>query len=322
MTDITTSQPHSLRVMLGGSIDFAGLFPPARLPLDQAASDFARFREEEDAWMLATFVIPAGRIPDFLELPVVQKAHRPFPLSVLGPPDSTPESWAEDIANLLTDLAGLRAAHPDLIRIEMMEVAFPDSEDPREAWRMLEDLRAAMKSTGLPEATSGPLVFLEVAHNRDGPLGALCEALQASGPHRIGAKIRTGGVVREAFPEPAAVARFIRTCHEAGLPFKATAGLHHPLRQYRDEVGCPMHGFLNLFVAAAIAHTHGVGEMTLRDILETEDAGAFTFGDEGATWRGIPLRTDDLTAAGGFFRSFGSCSFDEPREDLRSLHLL
>ena len=83
------------------------------------------------------------------------------------------------------------------------------------------------------------------------------------------AKVRTGGVTEGAFPASHALARFIQSCADAGVPFKATAGLHHPLRgEYRltYEPGSPhgmMFGFLNVFLAAAFArdrpHAEGTG---------------------------------------------------------------
>ena len=42
----------SLRALLTGVVDYAGLFPPARLPLDEAIRNYARYRQGSDAWML------------------------------------------------------------------------------------------------------------------------------------------------------------------------------------------------------------------------------------------------------------------------------
>ena len=47
---------QSLRALLTGVIDYAGLFPPAKLPMDQALSNYLRYRDGPDAWMLGNFV--------------------------------------------------------------------------------------------------------------------------------------------------------------------------------------------------------------------------------------------------------------------------
>ena len=136
------------------------------------------------------------------------------------------------------------------------------------------------------------------------------------------AKIRTGGLVPEALPPVQDVARFVRACKAAGVAFKATAGLHHPLRCVKPltyEANAPMgkmHGFLNVFLAAALLEHADA-------ILAEEDAAAFTFDDDGAAWRGHGVTTEALTTMRRDFAiSFGSCSFEEPIEDLRELGLL
>src|SRR5271156_4630318 len=53
----------SLRALISGAIDYAGLFTPTGLPLDQAIRNYARYRQEDDAWMLGRFVISAARLP-------------------------------------------------------------------------------------------------------------------------------------------------------------------------------------------------------------------------------------------------------------------
>jgi hypothetical protein len=139
------------------------------------------------------------------------------------------------------------------------------------------------------------------------------------------AKVRTGGVQAELIPPPEAVAAFINACAELRLPFKATAGLHHPVRaEYAltYEQGAPraiMHGFLNVLLASAFAWQ---GVRDIEPILLETDPKAFSF-DELASWRDKSLKASEIIdARQNFIHSFGSCSFEEPVHELQSLGLL
>src|SRR5437870_206137 len=57
----------SLRALLDQSIDYAGLFPPAKLPLDEALRNYARYRKETESWMLSHFVSPVERLAELAE---------------------------------------------------------------------------------------------------------------------------------------------------------------------------------------------------------------------------------------------------------------
>jgi hypothetical protein len=139
------------------------------------------------------------------------------------------------------------------------------------------------------------------------------------------AKLRTGGVKPEAIPSIQDVATFILACADRRLPFKATAGLHHPVRAPHPltyEAGAPqavMHGFLNVFLAATFAWH---GERQIEPILAETDAKAFRF-DDRAFWRDWSLDAGQIREARQqFAHSFGSCSFEEPIRDLEALGLL
>jgi hypothetical protein len=139
------------------------------------------------------------------------------------------------------------------------------------------------------------------------------------------AKLRTGGLTPEAIPAPAAIADFLNRAAARRVPFKATAGLHHPVRAHRpltyavDSPRAVMHGFLNVFTAAAFAW-HGFEREVLLAILEEEDPRAFEFAHEGLRWRNHRLATRQIESARDeFAHSFGSCSFEEPVADLREL---
>ncbi len=136
------------------------------------------------------------------------------------------------------------------------------------------------------------------------------------------AKIRCGGVKPEAIPACENVAAFIRACAQRRLPFKATAGLHHPIRAQQAltyENAAPravMHGFVNVLMAAAFAWH---GEKEIEPIIADGDAQSFRF-DERAHWRDKSLSLPELKdARANFMHAIGSCSFEEPISDLKSL---
>jgi hypothetical protein len=161
-----------------------------------------------------------------------------------------------------------------------------------------------------------------------GPLPPQIETLETKSGHRLSlptycevpldqvtdafAKIRTGGVSPDAVPHAPDLADFLHQAAARRIPFKATAGLHHPIR-------AGMHGFINVFVAAAFAW-HGMDRESLILVLEESHASAFKFSEDRLHWRGLTLSTDQIrTARHDFAHSFGSCSFEEPLQDLRKL---
>jgi hypothetical protein len=104
-------------------------------------------------------------------------------------------------------------------------------------------------------------------------------------------KLRCGGAHT---PTVEQVALVIACCREAGVPFKCTAGLHHAMRRGEE------HGFLNILAATTAPNAR------LESVLAEEDVAAL-----------------DLEAADrSLFRSFGSCSWREPVDDLEALGLL
>ena len=140
---------------------------------------------------------------------------------------------------------------------------------------------------------------------------------------RPGIKLRCGGLNAAAFPGVEQVAFVIACCRDKGVPLKATAGLHHPLHHHDANLQTKMHGFLNVFVAGVLANARGLPESEIRQILEDERSDGFRFGPERLQWRDVAASIDEIAhARREWIISFGSCSFDEPRDDLRALGLL
>jgi hypothetical protein len=139
------------------------------------------------------------------------------------------------------------------------------------------------------------------------------------------AKIRTGGVTPEAFPPGEEIKDFIVACRREIVLFKATAGLHHPIRgTYRltyepDGPSGKMYGFLNVFMAATLVFA-GEPEDTALAVLQEEDPLAFSFSDDSIVWREKRVEAEQIRVCRTDFAiSFGSCSFREPVDAMESL---
>jgi hypothetical protein len=287
-----------VRTLLGEAIDYAGLFPPASLDLATAVRNFALYLAGEHHWMLGRFVLPAERLME-LE-PLLRKSRaRGWRLSVLLGRDA--KAGLKSIVEF--HLRAGERAHVDTIEFKI---------DTRDELQPIVEL--------LPYSVQA---FAELSVS-----GKVAEQIEALALARICAKIRTGGPTASGFPRLQQVARFISACTTAGVPFKATAGLHHPMRGIYSLNGktraphVPMHGFLNLLVAAAAAKA-GAMELQLPEILSERGAGAFAFHKSGISWRTLKLSNRQLRETREqMVLSFGSCSFEGPVEELRALELL
>jgi len=291
----------ALATLLDSLVDYAGLFPPAQLAMADAVPAHATYLTGPHRALLGRFIVPLARLGEFEQaharLPDVQRAG--WQLSVLTGPDLAADSAAIHAYNL---------RHPEAPIVSIEAKATTSAE-------------IAQLHRTLPTALE---VWIEIPAAAP-DLAALLAAAKATGR---GAKLRTGGVTPEAFPSARGVLRFLRTCHEAGLVLKATAGLHHPLRgDFRltyatDSAKARMFGFLNLALTAALIQAGGTDADALA-LLEESDPAAFTLEPEAILWRGHRLSVETLaTTRLRLFRSFGSCSFTEPLEGLQTLSWL
>ena len=309
MTDAPVSSagvaPSSLRVLMRGVIDYAGLFPPASRPMASAIGEYARHREEPSAWALGRFVLPAARLEEFEEAAqadIPREGVKSWALSALLGSDIE-----EDVARLETFNSLHRDARAGAVLVDTVEIK---AHTPRDVERAAELLDRRFDT------------YMEVPVSADP-----AELIAAIAQTRAKAKIRTGGVTPDAFPSSGQVARFIVRCLGHDVAFKATAGLHHPVRAVYPLTYAPdapegtMFGFLNVLVAVAALHA-GLPQQSVSAILEERDPGAFHFDENGAEWRGAVLSRDALERARGSMTAFGSCSFNEPVRDLQAMGLL
>ena len=278
----------AVKALLTGLFDYAGLYPPASLSMRSAANNYLEYCGSEHAWALGRFIVNFDRVDELRG--VAGDSFGRLRLSVIATENADWDKLAGEIQDgAPIDTVEIRCGGADLERIVC--------QIPR-------DLTAYFE-IGIDDA--GRAVLKDIA---------------AAGAR---AKIRMGGVVAEAFPASANVALMLQAMTELRLAFKATAGLHHPIRSrhpFTYAAASPsgmMHGFLNLAFAATLLHFGGTAGEALK-ILEEEDSGAWRVSPDSITCRGFSWSTDQIKEMRSqFLGSIGSCSFEEPMHDLESL---
>lgn len=261
-----------MRAALECLIDYAGLFPPANLPIGAALTEYEQAREGVASWMLSRFIVKAA---DLDALRARAAGSKSIELTVIAPP-----AMFEAVA---------AARRDGWATIASLEVPLGDGA-----------IDACARSARATQVDDLP-TYVELSRGR--------LAMDELAQRGLGAKLRCGGVEASAYPSVHEVATFIAAAVDAGVPFKATAGLHHPVRHFNEGAGVAMHGFLNVLLAAARAGD--VSQDELDATIAEQDPAALPLRDEALLRRGRER-----------FVSYGSCSFDEPVADLRALHVL
>lgn len=291
----------ALEALLLGVIDYAGLFPPAKLNMRDALREYVDHWDNDDQnWIIDRFICPAIRLDELGS--EIDRFGRPleFSVSVVG---TGGDSFAAAVRSDKELIDAFNARFEQRVGVEAYEVKAPMNVS--EALRPLETL-------------GNVDVFLELP--LDGSLGANLDILAQHGD--FAAKARTGGTEASAFPTTEALATFLHECYSLELEYKLTAGLHHPIRRFDSSVGTQMHGFLNVLVASALLFENDLSTAEVQAVLEEESAQSFKFTEESVGWNDLRAGMDAIEEMRGAFGSYGSCSIREPLDDLASLGLL
>lgn len=298
----------SLRALLTRSIDYAGMFPPCSLELEPALKKQAEYTRSADSWMLSTFVLPIAKFADAEKMLSQFDKHHPLRISALASKTENAATFQAELRNAVDAIRSFQQQHTDRVLVAQLEMFVPQDVDAgklSETAPVLSDLR-------IQAFWEAPAEWAEQM------IVSLARMKQPS----FGYKLRTGGVTADAFPSSVQITRAILASTKHHVPMKFTAGLHHPVRAFRDEVKTEMHGFLNVLGAGVLSAEHHWDEAQMVDMLEDKNAKSFEFHDTVFAWRDWEITLDRIKARRKFVTSFGSCSFDEPREDLRALTFL
>ena len=288
----------TLHALLHTIVDYAGLFPPAALSMTDAVRNYADYRRDMHSWMLGRFVVPVSRLDELAETPRGMEDTGHWKLSAL---------IGEDIAADAARIAEFnRRGHAMIVDAAELKASSPDT--------------IARAALDLPRDVK---TYIEIP-----PGGDVRMLVAAIAGNKLRAKIRTGGVVQEAIPPVEEVAGFLRECYALGVSFKATAGLHHPLRAERAltyENQSPraiMHGFLNVFLTAAFQY-NGLTRADALELLSLSSLDGVSLHDHVIEWKDYYITLQEIsTVRRRSAISFGSCSFREPVDELNELGLL
>jgi hypothetical protein len=296
--------------LLTQAIDYAGLFPPANLELEPALRNYAEYVRGPDAWMLGMFILPVAEFDAAARgISQFEKTH-PLRVSALGPRTDSAQGFLQSLSAAMDSIASFRGACGRMASVEQFEMALPSdlNSDLVQAIASRTEPQLATFWEACPAAAEG-VIALIAANNR------------AKAGRKLGFKLRTGGVKADAFPSSAEIAEALMTAGNQQVPIKFTAGLHHPIRIFHESVQTKMHGFLNVLGAGVLALEHQWNETEIIRMLDDEDPASFSFTDDFFAWRDWEISTAKIPERRGLVTSLGSCSVDEPRDDLRELQL-
>ncbi|MEP7146989.1 MAG: hypothetical protein ABI792_08260 [bacterium] len=318
----------SLCTFTGKIIDYAGLFPPANLNLKNAFGNYLKYLDENYNFMLSKFICPVSLFPELKDLvSEVPSRDLKIIISALGRGGSDLNSFKknleEDLAIWNKFVSGLK----ENINVNSFEVKIPieiiSSCDSDNIALFLDSL-----SNNIKQQISQPvMIFVEGSSNdkwKENTV-SLINGIEIHNQKNFdtGFKLRTGGTEANAFPSSHQIAFSIRKCLDRKVPMKFTAGLHHPFPHYDSEINAAMHGFVNVFASGIIAMRHDISDSVLEEVLNDKNPLNFIFTDDNFSWNNWKVEIADIEyARKDLVLSYGSCSFDEPVEDLKSLHLL
>lgn len=307
----------SLYAFLNGLIDYAGLFPPANLDLKTAIKNYAQYIHSIDSWMLGPFVIPITKLNELSQYSKLFSSGIPLKLSVVGRKSETNNEF---LVQFHEDMEQIRIYHQtfsEWSQIETIEIHLPHQVPSQELLKVLT----------LSTEKQGVNLFCEVSilgeTNWKAHLINTLDVIAQFNEKKnkqIGIKLRTGGIKKEMIPPLDRIAFAMAAVRDRKLPMKFTAGLHHPIRMYREEVQDKMHGFLNIFLSGMLAYQENLDEKSIKHVLSEEESRHFIIQENELGWRNFHLTSSSVQELRKrYLCSFGSCSFDEPRDELLEL---
>lgn len=288
----------TLPLLFHGLIDDAALFPPGNAAMAAAVPAHTELRRAWYAPLVGPFLCPASRLAE-----LAGEVSSPLGVGVVV--DTGTGGIEPAVATVLAD---------PLLTLRSVDVPLrgePLTEAARRAAIALDVALADFGDDPAGDDSAEPdelPAYLEVPRGPDWR-----RALEVVAETGYRAKLRTGGVTPDAFPPEADVTAFILACLDLDVPFKFTAGLHRAVRHTADN-GIEQHGFVNVLLAVADA-LDGADASTIEQTLADRDTARITA-------RAGALPSGRAAGVRSWLGSYGSCSIEEPVDDLLALGLI
>ncbi len=300
---------QSVHALVSSTLDYAGLYPPAQLDAATTVRNYAHIHGSPRQWMLGRLVWPVAQLEQLATLAVghapeavLPETHGAWAISCVLSPAGTDEFLEE-----LEQVQDFNEQHEELgnpaMRIDALEMRAPD---------------ASAIERALSELPDDMFPYFEIALEGD-PRGVIASLVG----EQAGAKFRTGGTTPQAHPAAGDLARAMHACASAGVPFKATAGLHRALCHFNTAAGSTQFGFLNVLLGAAFIYNRKCDVEGLTRFLTVGSVEEIEFSDKAMMWHGIRASLEEIEETRSrFVHSFGSCTFDEPWDDLVAMEVV
>lgn len=315
-----------LKYFMTRIIDYAGMYPPAKLPFTDAFSNYLNYQNDADNWMMERFVFPIAKHNEISTFSTNLSTHKHLvKLSILPQYSDSErifvETFREDFQNLLQAVK----ESPGEFDLNFFEFKLPKEiaeADQNRVYPFFDELISITKIR--PNQKVKFFIEMSIGSDWKYSMNRFTNLLTYyPKAKQLGFKLRCGGITSDTFPEAFIVANAIHLCREKDLPIKFTAGLHHPLSHFNSSLNTRMYGFFNILGAAVLSFTHLLSLNELEEMIMEERIDHFSFADQGMKWRDYVVNTEQIKQAReNFCTGYGSCSFDEPRRDLRSLQLM
>jgi len=322
---------ESIRSLLAESIDYAGVFPPARLSLNHALENYVRYLDDPQAWLIARFACPTGRLLElnarakiFKDLRPKQAAAGQFGhrVAVVADTSENAKQFRDDLRHDVSNMVEFHKTHSEYAQVDALELKLPAVIDSSLSGPILELLNIIQYQLDMAELN--PVKVMVELRPQEQPEGVLklLDALNTIHDDRFCLKIRTGGLPRDDMPSADQLAFFIDACRTSRVRWKVTAGLHDPISRYDDEDHVWHFGFVNVFAAAVFASKRRITQEHIKLVLTGNSGDAFKCSDASIAWRDHELTVPEIEEGrASSILSFGSCSFENPRDGLRELML-
>ncbi len=312
---------QSLNIFMNKLLDYAGLFPPAKLPLYESLVNYSSYTKHKQNGWLGKFILPINKINECIEIMTKQNVfnnvENKLEFSIILNSCEKFNDLNDFIKNDLLLIKKMEKNLSTQVTIDSIEL-YPPKEvyQPNKVTlfsNMLEIVNEAFHSEKNITAK-----FIEVPFSENiNEYIDLIAKYNIKNSDKIFVKLRTGGVTPEHIPSAYHIAQAIRLCAEQQIPLKATAGLHVPVPNDNPEVGARLHGFFNIFSCLLLCYSKLLTITEMEHIITDYSYSDFYFTQTGLTVGNKFISNENMSELrNSFIKSFGTCSFLEPIEHL------